>query len=181
MALHWSMPLVQKLLPSDLYSRMPEATADPFHNGDPNEAIPIFNSATGDLLKSIPVSGIKRVTRRKMRALCSQGIDVLWGKTLVGTQVEGDGVAAYFADGSHYRGSTLIGADGPTSKVRELLIGEEPSRNTTLGIVFNTLVVKYGDAEKARHVRSADKLTCLGYHPNGIFSFISSKFVVENP
>jgi len=39
-------------------------------------------------------------------------------------------VTVHFSDGSTYIGGILIGADGPKSKIRELLVGVEKSRNT---------------------------------------------------
>lgn len=107
-----------------------------------------------------------------------EGIDILWGKTLdiITYDSDGEGLVADFVDGSSYNGDVLVGADGPKSKVRELLLGPEKSRNTPLEIVYNMAIVKYGDAKKTTHVRSGHPQNLLGYNPNGIFTIIASKF-----
>jgi 2-polyprenyl-6-methoxyphenol hydroxylase-like FAD-dependent oxidoreductase len=116
-----------------------------------------------------------RVSRRRMRALCSEGLIIKYGKTLtdIAYGANGTGVTAHFADGTTAKGDILIGADGPRSKVRELLLGTEKAKTKTLGLNFNSFLVKYDDAEKSKHVRSNHPITCLAYHPDGIFSFIS--------
>ena len=120
---------------------------------------------------------MKRVSRRKLRTLCIDGISIEWGKTLTNISYGegGQGLTACFTDGSTYEGDVLIGADGPRSKVRELLLGAEKARSKPLGVVQNTTLVKYGDAEKALHVRSGNPLFYLGYNPDGIVNFVSSK------
>jgi 2-polyprenyl-6-methoxyphenol hydroxylase-like FAD-dependent oxidoreductase len=53
------------------------------------------------------------------------------GKTLVDiTYPDEETVTAHFEDGTEVQGDILIGADGPKSKVRELLLGKEKSANT---------------------------------------------------
>lgn len=121
---------------------------------------------------------MKRVSRRKLRALCIDGLDIQWGKTLTEIEYRDDGeegVVARFADGSAYEGDIIVGADGPRSKVRELLLGTEVARSKPLGVVQNTTLVKYGDAKKALHVRSGNPLFYLGYNPDGIVNFVSGK------
>jgi 2-polyprenyl-6-methoxyphenol hydroxylase-like FAD-dependent oxidoreductase len=120
---------------------------------------------------------MKRVSRRKLRSLCIDGLSIEWGKTLTNISYgEGcEGLIAYFSDGSTYEGDILVGADGPSSKVRELLLGAEKARSKPLGVVQNTTLVKYNDAKKALHVRSGNPLFYLGYNPDGIVNFVSSK------
>ncbi|CZR51460.1 related to monooxygenase [Phialocephala subalpina] len=175
LAIHWSIPILEKLLPAELFNRLSETQCDPTHDRGAEETIELRNSETGEELKSIPTPNMKRVSRKKLRSFCAEGIDVLWGKTLddVTCDAEGETVTAHFADGSSYQGNVLVGADGPKSKVRELLLGKEKSRNSSVGIVFNMAIVKYKDAEKAMHVRSGHPVNCLGYNPKGIFTAIA--------
>lgn len=177
LALHWSIPILQKLLPQHLFDRLSEAQADPAHDRGDRETIELRNSDTGEILKTISTPGMKRVSRKKFRNLCKEGIEVLWAKDLSGVQYpsDGGGVIVSFADGTSYHGDLLVGTDGPKSKMRELLLGKETARNSSLGVIYNMSILNYRDVEKAMHVRSAHPVNCLGYNPGGTFSFISSK------
>ena len=169
------MPYLEELLPPELFARLHQAQPDPTYRRA-NETIELRNSGTGDLLKEILVPGMKRISRKKLRSLCGEGIDVQWGKTLVDVTIDDveDVVTAHFADGSTYQGDVLIGADGPKSKVREMLLGIEKARSSPVGINYNTAIVKYGDAEKSKYIRSFHPVALLGYNPTGRFHFISS-------
>jgi 2-polyprenyl-6-methoxyphenol hydroxylase-like FAD-dependent oxidoreductase len=142
-----------------------------------DHTIELHNSENGDVLKIIPTPNLKRVSRKKLRALCGEDIEVLWGKTLdnITYDLDGDGLAAHFADGTTYQGDLLVGADGPKSKVREVLLGAEKGAVTPVDIVYNMSIVKYSDAEKAMHVISGHPQNSFGYNPNGTFSFIAGR------
>lgn len=57
--------------------------------------------------------------------------------------------------------------------VREVLLGAERAERTLCGLVLTTTVVRYGDAEVARRVRSLSPHGALGYH-EGMFNMIES-------
>jgi hypothetical protein len=178
--MHWSIPILEKLLPTELFIRLFETQCDPTLNRGSAETIELRNSGTGEVLKIIPTPNMKRVSRKKLRSLCAEGIQVHWGKTFeeVTYDSDGNGVTAHFAGGLNYRGDVLVGTDGPKSKAREILLGPEKSQNTTLEIVFNIVMVKYGDAKKALHVRSGHPQNLLGYNPNGIHTVIASMYQI---
>jgi flavin-dependent dehydrogenase len=175
LGIHWSIPILEKLLPTDISNRLSEAQCDPGLVAGPDHTIELRNSATGDVLKTIPTPNLKRVSRKKFRALCAEGIEVLWGKSLddITYDSDGEGLTAHFNVLKYY-GDVLVGADGPKSKVREILFGAEKARSTPMDIVYNMSIVKYGDAKKALHVQSGHPQNCFGYNPKGIFSFIAS-------
>jgi 2-polyprenyl-6-methoxyphenol hydroxylase-like FAD-dependent oxidoreductase len=89
------------------------------------------------------------------------------------TNSDGEGLTAHFTDGSMYHGDVLVGADGPKSKVREILLGAEKAKSTPLDIVYNMSIVKYNDAKEALHVLRHPQ-NSFGYNPNGTFSFLAS-------
>lgn len=178
LGIHWSVPFLRKLLPAEILTKLRAAYADPFYPYDkPAESVPIYNSATGDVLKRIEAPGMIRVSRGRMRELCAEGLEVRYGKTLVDIVMEenGSGVIARFEDESKAEGNLIIGTDGPLSTVRKFLVGEEKARPTASGLAQHNIVVSYEDAKKARHVRMGDPVTAMAYDPAGIFSFISGK------
>lgn len=84
-------------------------------------------------------------------------------------------MTAEFENGKKVRASLIVGCDGPRSKVRDLLLGEEKAKVTPLELVHSNTAVVYGDAEKAKFVRSAHPIFSMACHPDA-FCFISSKF-----
>lgn len=76
MGIHWSLPQLETLLPPDLRLRLKEAQNDPFLDAPDQDDMRIYNGLDGTVLKSLPIPRTIRVSRRKMRAFCSQGIEV---------------------------------------------------------------------------------------------------------
>jgi hypothetical protein len=81
MSIHWSRPLLETLLPADLLTRVREAQVDPSFDSAQTGgySVPFYNGKTGEHIMDIPMPNAVRVSRRKMRALCSQGIDIKVG------------------------------------------------------------------------------------------------------
>lgn len=76
MGIHWSLPQLKALLPPDLRVRLKEAQNDPSLAPKEDDVLPIYNGLDGTVLKAIPSPNIIRVSRRKMRAFCSQDINI---------------------------------------------------------------------------------------------------------
>jgi hypothetical protein len=76
MGIHWALPQLEALLPPDLAVRLKEAQNDPFWEAPEKDTFKIYNGLDGEVLKALPLPRTIRVSRRKMRAFCSQGIDV---------------------------------------------------------------------------------------------------------
>jgi hypothetical protein len=170
MTIHWSKPLLEKLLPADLWNRIHEAQADPSFNAkDAAEyCIPFYDMKTGKHLKNAPVPHAIRVSRRKMRSFCAQGIEVQYGKSIVDVQYDDENstVKAVYADGTSATGTLLVGADGHRSKVRELLLGKEKGGLSPIpgGVQLVGVQICYNDAEKARHVRQLHPINWGAFH-----------------
>lgn len=79
MGIHWSLPLLEGLLPDDLNARLKEAQNDPFLDHPPQDEVPMVNGLTGKVMKALPIPKTIRVSRRKMRAFCTQDLDVQVG------------------------------------------------------------------------------------------------------
>ena len=75
MAIHWALPLLEGILPHDLWTKFPELACNPqlgIHSG----LYPIIQGETGDLITGVPYQNGVRVPRSRMRALCAEGLDV---------------------------------------------------------------------------------------------------------
>jgi hypothetical protein len=76
MGVHWSLPQLEALLPPDLKARLNEAQNDPFWDPPEQDFFKIYNGLDGSVLKELPIPKTVRFSRRKLRAFCSEGIDV---------------------------------------------------------------------------------------------------------
>ena len=76
MGIHWSLPQLEALLPPNLKARLKEAQNDPFLDAPDQDEMRIYNGLDGTMLKALPIPRTVRFSRRKLRALCSEDIDV---------------------------------------------------------------------------------------------------------
>jgi 2-polyprenyl-6-methoxyphenol hydroxylase-like FAD-dependent oxidoreductase len=71
------------------------------------------------------------------------------------------GVRLEFEDGGTFTADHVLGADGTSSKVREILLGIEQARPRQSGFLFATGITKFGDAEKTNAVVQAHPVAAL--------------------
>jgi hypothetical protein len=78
MSIHWSRPLLKELLPNEILDKIRDAQVDPtYDTSNPKGyVVPFYNGKTGAHIVDIPMVNAIRVSRRKMRALCAEGIDI---------------------------------------------------------------------------------------------------------
>jgi 2-polyprenyl-6-methoxyphenol hydroxylase-like FAD-dependent oxidoreductase len=191
MGTHWGLPLLEELLPAQLRERLRSAQSDPF--SDPQDAFYVYNGVTGDLVRKLPLPRTVRYSRRKLRDLCAEGVDILVNmysnsslscstvkqydhklEDISFSDYEDGPVTAKFANGQEFIGSVIVGTDGPRSKVRELVLGAEKGCATQMNVILCNETVDYHDAEKARFVRQNHPICCTAMHPN-MYSFLASK------
>lgn len=107
------MRALREVLPDNLYARF-EATSL-----RPRPTVPRYDDQL--TLRSVvefPEPGVN-VNRMTLRHILLSGLDgIRFGKRLTRYDSDGDGVTAYFADGTTARGGVLVGADGINSPVR---------------------------------------------------------------
>lgn len=187
MGMHWGLPLLESLLPPHLARRIP---TDGAVDGSLDYSIPInngsyiFDGVSGEILKDLtPPSGrIIRVSRRKIRALCREEIDVKWSHTLDSLKCndEDNTVTATFTNGESHTGTLLVGCDGPRSVVRNHLF-DEPAKaqaETMKGAVSISMAISYA-AETAKFLRSkSHPVWCMAISP-WIFPFLSVQDVPD--
>lgn len=175
MSIQWGIPLLRDCLPDDLFDRLYTAANDPsFEPPDPGK-LPTLNGKTGELMKDIPLLRMYRVSRRKFRFLCAEGIQVEYGKILKDITYDDtqSTVTAIFTDGSQATGSLLVGADGAQSAVRTHIFGPEKAKASSVPYSALNLAVCYNDAEKANFVRQLHPIMAMAIHPDGYWLWIS--------
>ncbi|KAG6986557.1 prenyltransferase phnF [Physcia stellaris] len=183
MAIHWARPLLEQILPTEIFSKLAAIACNPVagvHSGD----YPIINGDTGDLIIGVPYKDGLRVARSRMRALCAEGIDTQHGKTLVDVAFNesGKGVIATFSDGTLVSGDMIIGADGPRSRIRETAMGSAEQAAVTKFPIFHTnMTVSYGDREKALYVRQKFPTSYLALSPRSFHAFQSISSMPDGP
>src|ERR1700709_873792 len=72
-------PMLENALPKDLFDRVVTASVDPHHPPAYPGILPTWNGQTGEFIKNIPLLRMYRVSRRRFRTLCSEGINVQVG------------------------------------------------------------------------------------------------------
>ncbi|KAL8725154.1 MAG: hypothetical protein Q9166_007529 [cf. Caloplaca sp. 2 TL-2023] len=184
MAIHWSLDRLATLLPPHVYADMEKASCNPAIPIEAGGNYPIIHGETGNMLAGVPYKKGLRVPRSKMRKLCGNGIDVQYGKYL--SQIEfgehEQGVTVRFADGTSVSGTLVVGADGTRSRVREVAMGSaEKAATTPFPIWHMNLTVCYGDAEKARYVRSEFPTSFLALSQRSFHAFQSISSMPDGP
>lgn len=179
MAIHWSLEHLEKLLPQEIWAKIPTISCNPAIPMDAGGDYPIIHGETGNLLAGVPYARGLRVPRSKMRALCAEGIDVQYGMRLTGIDfnASGDGAKATFNESTVVDTSLIVGSDGPRSTVRTFAMGSESEASTSKFPIFHTnMTVCYGDADKARYLRQAFPTSYLALSDRSFHAFQSSEF-----
>ena len=162
MLVHWAMPVFASLVPKHILANLSEALCNPHLDfNDEVESLPCYNGITGDVLFSSSTPGARRVSRRLLRRLLAQGIDIRWNKSLRELSRTSSGVRVEFEDGGTFDADHVLGADGSSSKVRELLLGVEKALPRQSGFLFATGITKFGDADKTNAVVQAHPVAAL--------------------
>lgn len=182
MAYMWASTYIPDLLPQSIIDKLCTAEYDyPLAGpeGLPHDYICIRNAATGEILKKVPSPNARRCSRRRLRQVLREGLDVQYDKTLISISYPSSGVVAHFSDGTTASGSIIIGADGGQSRIRRLLLGDK-AEPTTLPMIMNNFNAQY-TTEQALFIRShLDRMTDYGVHPKGFF-FLMAIVSVPDP
>ncbi|KAF9885585.1 hypothetical protein FE257_012791 [Aspergillus nanangensis] len=183
MAIHWALPLLDAILPTEIRQKLPTIACNPVA-GILSGLYPIIHGESGDLILGVPYKDGLRVPRSRMRTLCAEGIDVQYGKALVDIAFNesGRGVIASFSDGSVVSGSMIIGADGPRSRARETALKDPVAAEVTRFPIFHTnMTVCYHDVEKARYVCERYPTSYLALSDRSFHAFQSISSMPDGP
>ena len=173
--------MLEEIFTAEKFARLHTAAVDPYHEPMDPSFLPTFNGATGELLKNVPLPRMVRISRRRFRAFCAEGIKVQYNKKLIEITYSEDGeaVTATFEDGSQATGSTIIGTDGAQSAVRYNIFGHDSGSPQRVPYSAVNLHVCYNDAEKAKFVRQHHPVMTMGIHPDGYWLWISIQDVPD--
>jgi 2-polyprenyl-6-methoxyphenol hydroxylase-like FAD-dependent oxidoreductase len=116
-----------------------------------------------------------RVSRRKLRNLFGEGIEIQYGKEVVSiSETSTARVKITFKDGSEAEGDVVVGCDGAHSITRSAICGKEDAALTKVPVSMFNFTAKF-EAEQAKHIRSWNPLFLTSIHPdNGIMFWLSS-------
>lgn len=115
----------------------------------------------GGLLFRSQTPGARRVSRQALRRLLARRLDIRWNKTVTAVSSTKNGVRVSFEGEDKFDADFLLGADGSSSKVRELLLGFEAARPRPSGFLFATGITKYADARKTNAIVEAHPVASL--------------------
>lgn len=162
MLVHWAMPIFEKLVPRAILENLSQAICNPHlaFNSEV-ESLPCYNGVTGELLFSSPTPGARRVSRRLLRKLLAQGVDIKWDKAVRELSTTDGGVRVEFEDGGSFDANYVLGADGSSSKVRALLLGTEKAQSQGSGFLFATGITQLNDAEKTKAIVDVHPVAAL--------------------
>jgi flavin-dependent dehydrogenase len=164
------MKILVELMPEDIREKLPAANTNPFmkFEGGEEETLPAYNGLTGDVLFRLPHPGGRRVSRQGLRKVLLDGIDVKWGKKIQDLSSMDECIQLTFADGETFDADFVVGADGASSKTRELLMGAEAAKPRLSGLNFATGCVEYGDAEKVNAIRKIHPVAAMVFYPDAV-------------
>ncbi|KAJ9602506.1 hypothetical protein H2200_013049 [Cladophialophora chaetospira] len=166
MTLHFGQEYLSKCIPPELMARLNETCCDPFFS-EKLTSWPMYNAQTGEKLFDMQGFNPLRVSRRKLRALLSEAVEVHYGKRIVSVSRSDGSATATFADGSTATGVLIVGCEGVHSIVREALVGKEAAANSPIDIqMINTCWTLPVDVALLQ--RKAHPIFRLGYHPSNV-------------
>jgi 2-polyprenyl-6-methoxyphenol hydroxylase-like FAD-dependent oxidoreductase len=167
--LHWGLESLEAILPSDVLEKLPGAYCDPNYPEDYPSPLPVFHRGTGEILFHIPSTRMRLVSRQRLRAMLSHGLDIEYDKELVSIIEDTDKpVVLEFKDHTRVSANMVIGADGPKSAVRSHLLGEEKSRPVRTPWAFSWVSCTFHNTSQAQFVRAPHPVWHMSHGPGGV-------------
>lgn len=136
-----------------------------------DEIMPVYDGASGEILKRIPLAHNVRLARKRLLEILSADINIKYGKRLKEVSSDRKLATATFEDGTLEMGNLLIGADGAHSVVRDFLVGSEDGSVVKLPFVVSSCIAKLPIEAAVKFKEYARRLMVV-FHPHGYFNWI---------
>ena len=149
MGLHWAFPVLEQLLPSEIFTRFQSVQVDPSYPVDHLETLRFQNGATAEIMNSFSMKNLYRVHRNRLRSLLAESLDIRERTALetISYSPDQQTVTAHLSDGTTDTSIFLIGADGPKSSVRNILLGSEAAKITTMDYASTMCYTTYSRSQ----------------------------------
>ncbi|KAF2471431.1 FAD-binding domain-containing protein [Lindgomyces ingoldianus] len=174
---HWALPAFESCLPPHIFNRLRDIQVDPEQGKNDTGRFVFLDLSNAEPRYIIPPSKRLRIHRKKLRTLLTEGVPVVWHKSLLSfTQTSGS-ILAHFEDGTTVEGALLVGADGSSSRTRRLLYAgtADPDawKLNQLPVRFMGVTMRLAPFQ-AQVLREIDPLLFQGSHPtSGVFLWYS--------
>ncbi|KAJ9656821.1 hypothetical protein H2198_004709 [Neophaeococcomyces mojaviensis] len=167
--IHWALNALEQSLPPNLFKQLENIQVDPEQGVRDTGRFLFLNLATALPKYEIPPSKRMRVNRKLLRQLLAEGIDIKFGKSLVGFDALGDGDTAtvHFEDGTTTTGALVVACDGANSRMRHLLFPEASATADLQPLPVKCMGVTIRMTEdQVIPLREIDPLLFQGVHPD---------------
>lgn len=147
LTLSWSLPTLRSLLAENILARLPEAHVNKraFDAGQEGN-FTFYDLSNGEAKWKVPASERIRVSRRRLRKVLLDGVEVEWNKAVARIVKDRRGVHVIFRDGSTATGSLIVACDGSHSAVRKMIHARD-HENYRLPIRFLGANVAYAESQ----------------------------------
>jgi hypothetical protein len=82
MGLHWGAPVLESLMPPELWAGIQSVKVDPAVPVKDEDAIQFLHGQTGQLLAKIPANRFYRLCRSRLRDRLVEGLDIEFNKSV---------------------------------------------------------------------------------------------------
>ncbi|KAK2614016.1 hypothetical protein N8I77_000877 [Diaporthe amygdali] len=186
MLLHWGQEYLIKLLPDHLVTHLREVRCDPrLNDHDASlKGVPFVDAFTGDVIAEIPMQGVNRVSRMKLRRFLTEGqnLNIEFGKTISHLSVCPQGnVTAKFRDGTSESGDLVVGCDGSHSIVREFLVGAENAKLQPVDLTMINFPLGGYTVDEAHLLQTLHPIFKIAAHPERPGNAILAALDIADP
>ncbi|KAH6662379.1 hypothetical protein B0J14DRAFT_685832 [Halenospora varia] len=188
--IYWAQSRLDECLTDDLKPLVKTVQTDPSYVASEHSIMPVFNGATGELLKNLPAPWSLRLKRKKWLEMISKDVDIevsyslqydrgssltcitQWSKKVRSIKTGDGSVTVTFEDETKETGNLLVGCEGAHSPTREFLVGQDKAELTPSPCVASVTITKLS-RQASIDLRDLHPRYTITFHPNGTFTWMS--------